>query len=113
MRPALFIAKIATRAAWPLTRLDRGDARLAPVVLCYHRVLPQSANNTRPPPYSVTPEQFRHQMSVLAAEGFTSISLQEFYEATLGLRELPNRSVLITFDDGYNDNYTLGLAHRS
>jgi peptidoglycan/xylan/chitin deacetylase (PgdA/CDA1 family) len=107
MRPAILIAKLATRAAWPMTRLDRGEERLAPVVLCYHRVLPPSATNRRSPPYSVTPDQFRRQLSVLAAEGFTSLSLQEFYEAATGVRELPSRCVLITFDDGYNDNHTI------
>jgi peptidoglycan/xylan/chitin deacetylase (PgdA/CDA1 family) len=53
----------------------------------------------------VTPEQFREQMSLLRREGFTSLSLQEYGEAALGLRELPRRSVLVTFDDGFSDNH--------
>ena len=107
MRPSIFFSKVATRAAWPVTRRDRGTAPLVPPVLCYHRVLPRSGNDKQQARYSVTPAQFRAQMSVLASEGFTSLTLREFSEAMRGLRELPPRSALITFDDGYNDNYAL------
>jgi peptidoglycan/xylan/chitin deacetylase (PgdA/CDA1 family) len=107
MRPSIIIAKMATRVVWPLTRLDRGTERLVPPVLCYHRVLPRAAKCKRQPPYSVTPDQFEEQMSVLAREGFTSLTFREFYEAAAGLRELPARSVLLTFDDGFSDNYSL------
>lgn len=107
MRPSIFFSKVATRTAWPLTRRDRGTAPLVPPVLCYHRVLPRSRNEKQHVPYSVSPAQFRAQMSFLASEGFTSLTLQEFSEAMRGLRELPPRSALITFDDGYNDSCNL------
>jgi peptidoglycan/xylan/chitin deacetylase (PgdA/CDA1 family) len=107
MRPSILFGKIATRAAWPVTRCDRGTAPLAPPVLCYHRVLPRLGNDKQQPAYSVTPAQFRAQMSVLAGEGFTSLTLQEFSEAMRGSRALPPRSTLITFDDGYSDNYSI------
>src|SRR6185312_3843799 len=107
MHASVLIAKLATRITWPLTRLDRSRARLDPPVLCYHRVLPRVKKNGKQPPYSVTPEQFREQLRLLVSEGFVSLTLQEFCEAAADLRELPSRSVLITFDDGFNDNYLL------
>jgi peptidoglycan/xylan/chitin deacetylase (PgdA/CDA1 family) len=106
MRPSVIIARAATRVAWPLTRLDRNGDLSGPVVLCYHRVLPHSAA-APPPDYAVTPEQFRDQMSLLTREGFTSLTLKEFSEAARGARALSPRSVLITFDDGFVDNYLL------
>jgi peptidoglycan/xylan/chitin deacetylase (PgdA/CDA1 family) len=57
------------------------------------------------PDYAITPEQFAEQMAVLAADGFTSLTLTEFQDAARGRRDLPERAVLITFDDGYADNY--------
>ena len=106
MRPSIIIAKAATRAAWPVTRLDRKGDLSGPVVLCYHRVLPRNSSS-RLPAYAVTPEQFRDQMTLLTREGFTSLTLEEFREAASGERELAPRSILITFDDGFADNYLL------
>ena len=106
MRPSTLIAKAATRATWPLTRLDRNGDLSGPVVLCYHRVLPCPPSSPTPA-YTVTPEQFRDQMALLAREGFTSLTLEEFHEAARSDRDLPRRSALITFDDGFADNYLI------
>jgi peptidoglycan/xylan/chitin deacetylase (PgdA/CDA1 family) len=101
MRAITTIAKAATRATWPLTRLDRNGDLTGPVVLCYHRVLPQPANS-QSPRYAVTPQQFREQMSLLVAEGFSSLSLDDLRGAA---PEVPPRSVIVTFDDGFADIY--------
>lgn len=53
----------------------------------------------------MTPQQFREQMSLLAAEGFRSVTLDDFRAAAFGVRELPPRSILVTFDDGFADIY--------
>ena len=40
-------------------------------------------------------------MRLLHAEGFQALSLADFLAFTAGRRQLPRKSVLITFDDGY------------
>lgn len=55
---------------------------------------------------SVRPEDFDNQMKYLHDNGYHTISPDELYEALAGNGQLPENPVLITFDDGYEDNYT-------
>ncbi len=54
---------------------------------------------------SVTPEQFAAHLDRLLAEGYTTISFYQLLEyLTLG-SPLPEKPVILTFDDGYRDNF--------
>jgi peptidoglycan/xylan/chitin deacetylase (PgdA/CDA1 family) len=55
---------------------------------------------------SVSPALFRQQMQYLADNGFTPIDLYDLSLATTGWKSLPEKPVILTFDDGYVDNYT-------
>ncbi len=50
--------------------------------------------------------QFRQQLDFLNAEGYSFVSARQVREAALGGDALPEKSVLLTFDDGYLDHYT-------
>jgi peptidoglycan/xylan/chitin deacetylase (PgdA/CDA1 family) len=67
-------------------------------VLMYHHVSPQ------PGLVTCSPENFRAQMEWLAKNGWHTLSTAAFAEA-LATGVLPRKSVLITFDDGYLDNW--------
>ena len=55
---------------------------------------------------SVSPALFEQHLAYLQAEGYLSITLYDLlYHLTQGA-PLPERPVIITFDDGYRDNYT-------
>jgi peptidoglycan/xylan/chitin deacetylase (PgdA/CDA1 family) len=72
------------------------------VVLIYHRV---AAMERDPQLLAVTPENFDEQMRVLAA-GYRAISLDDLVSA-VRRRRVPDRAVVVTFDDGYRDNLTI------
>jgi len=59
--------------------------------------------------YSVTGNQFTEQMEYLAKEGYNAISLQELFAFYEGTGALPHKPIVITFDDGYEDNYLMAL----
>lgn len=67
-------------------------------VLMYHHVSP------KPGLVTCSPENFRAQMRWLAENGWTALSAAAFAEG-LGKGAWPRKSVLITFDDGYLDNW--------
>ncbi len=54
---------------------------------------------------SVTPANFEQQLRYLIDNGYTTITLKDLvYHLTLGY-PLPERPVILTFDDGYRDNF--------
>lgn len=69
-------------------------------VLNYHRVDSGIRHSL-----VVPPEEFKRQMQYLHDEGYHSITLDELYDYVTKGIELPDKPVLITFDDGYIDNY--------
>ena len=73
------------------------SARALPVLM-YHHVTPN------PGLVTVSPSTFRAQMAWLAGHGYRGIGARELEDFLAG-RPLPDKSVLISFDDGYLDNY--------
>lgn len=72
------------------------------IVLAYHAI----ANLDHDPviaKWSVSPELFADHLDGLAEDGWSFVGLDEVVEGLAGERELPRRSVLLTFDDGYTD----------
>ncbi len=76
-------------------------------ILEYHMV------TTEPPEdaevYNVPPEEFRAQMDYLAEQGYTTITPLQYMKAKKGKAELPEKPIILSFDDGYEDNYDIVL----
>jgi peptidoglycan/xylan/chitin deacetylase (PgdA/CDA1 family) len=67
-------------------------------VLMYHHVTPAGGM------IATTPAHFESQVARLARAGYTALSADRF-AAHLAGEPAPEKSVLITFDDGYLDNW--------
>ena len=68
-------------------------------ILMYHSICADYPDNS----LMVAPELFNEQMAWLNDNGFTTMSLEEVYEA-FETGKVPVKPVAITFDDGYADN---------
>ena len=86
--------------------------RTPPVVLAYLDVRPIAPTEKHPDPtanpahrFVVTPEAFEAQLAALAAAGYASITSDQYVDYLNG-GEVPERSVLITFDDGTHGLWT-------
>lgn len=74
--------------------------RKAIPVLMYHSIDFQRGNALKLPG-----EKFRAHMYYLKRSGYTTLSLDEFYACLKGQMVSPEKPVVVTFDDGYADNY--------
>lgn len=54
---------------------------------------------------TVTSQDFEQQIKYIAENGFNTISLFDLYKALNEGKPLPQKAVILTFDDGYSDNY--------
>jgi peptidoglycan/xylan/chitin deacetylase (PgdA/CDA1 family) len=72
------------------------------VVLAYHAVADLS-DDALLSEYGVPPDRLAAQLDALRAHRWQFVDLDAVRAALRGERSLPNRSVLVTFDDGYAD----------
>jgi peptidoglycan/xylan/chitin deacetylase (PgdA/CDA1 family) len=55
---------------------------------------------------SVPPDVFESHLKYMSENGYHSITLDDLYFALTQGRPLPDKPVILTFDDGYEDAYT-------
>lgn len=69
-------------------------------ILMYHHVADDSTY-----PYSVSVKQFVSHMEILNRQGFAAIGFDTLYAKDFDASQLPEKPVLITFDDAYRSVY--------
>ncbi|MCR4406017.1 MAG: polysaccharide deacetylase family protein [Anaerolineae bacterium] len=100
----------ATPTPPPLPTPD-GVARQVrvPILMYHHVAVPPADADIYRRDLSVSPENFAAQLQYLAEQGYQTITLYDLvYHLSLGW-PLPPKPIIITFDDGYRDNYTNAL----
>lgn len=82
------------------------DAIYVPVILMYHSVdRGEKLLEGYDGKLIVSPETFRKQMKFLRDWNYKVIPLADFMEKIKAGERIPRKTVAITFDDGYRDNY--------
>ena len=71
-------------------------------VLCYHRI-----ENGRNDEYTVSPATFEAHMKALSDSGYHSINPEQYYDYLVYNKELPEKPVMITFDDSRVEHSTI------
>lgn len=78
-------------------------------ILMYHHVAPAAAPGDIYPGLTVTDADFAAQLACLRSQGYHTIDLRQLFGALYAHKALPARPIVLTFDDGYLDNYTHAL----
>ncbi|MDF2725469.1 MAG: polysaccharide deacetylase family protein [Paenibacillus sp.] len=73
-------------------------------VLNYHSIAVNPENNA-----VLDPKKLDEQMAYLVKEGYTTLTIKQFVDIWDGRAEAPAKPILLTFDDGYADNYTAAM----
>lgn len=80
--------------------MSSGEGVEIPVVM-YHSVLKDEAYHGK---YVISPAEFENDLLYLKKHGYTTILMEDLISYTKG-GDLPDKPILLTFDDGYYNNY--------
>lgn len=72
-----------------------------PIIMYHHIVDAEEPLND----FTVSSTKFDSDMNALKENGYTAISYEELYDFVYNNGELPDKPIIITFDDGYESNY--------
>lgn len=97
---ALLGVVLGTAAIVTARAMSQEEAVEVPVVM-YHAVLKDEARHGK---YVVSPAEFENDLLYLKKHGYTTILIQDLIAYTQG-GSLPEKPILLTFDDGYYNNY--------
>ncbi len=89
----------------PVVPLGRSAIQVPILMYHYIRVNPDPRDNLGAD-LSVKPDDFLQQMDWLQANGYHPIDFNDLRGYFLGVKPLPARPVILSFDDGYRDLYT-------
>ena len=82
------------------------DTSLRLPVIMYHHITEkkQRANN-----YTVTTEEFENDIKLIISKGYTAVSVSELIDYVYNGKALPEKSIVITFDDGFESYQALAF----
>jgi peptidoglycan/xylan/chitin deacetylase (PgdA/CDA1 family) len=84
-------------------------ARREVPVLCYHQIRNNIASDSkRAHDDIIAPDKFREHMKMLADSGYHSILPDQLYNYLVYGAKLPEKPIMITFDDTDEDQFTVG-----
>lgn len=114
MRPTIFVLVLflAGCSSIPPARtsdLSRRETVRVPILLYHHiQDLPGDASDSLRR-WTLTPAQFVEHMDWVAQQGFDVITMAQMNEHLNHGAPLPAHPIILTFDDGWKDNYTAVL----
>ena len=71
-------------------------------VIMYHSILEDKARVGK---YVISPEEFEKDLKYIREKGYTTVSVTDLINYTQKKAPLPEKPILLTFDDGYYNNY--------
>jgi peptidoglycan/xylan/chitin deacetylase (PgdA/CDA1 family) len=77
----------------------------APVPILMYHVIASPPSSAQLPELYVDPKSFDREVEWLKSKGYQGVSLNQVYDAWFKDGELPEKPVVVSFDDGYRSQY--------
>lgn len=74
-------------------------------ILMYHNITDKSSGDK----YTVTVDELESDLKYLTKKGYTAVGLNDLIAYTENKADLPEKPIVLTFDDGYESVYALGM----
>ena len=104
LRPALCSLLLAL-AALPALAVDNAEPAVLHVI-AYHDVRDVVAVDVDDDQYAISTANLISHFQWLRVHGFVPVSIEQVVRARAGTERLPDKAVLLTFDDGFKSTYT-------
>jgi len=94
----------------PPTVTASGSLSFRIPILMYHHIgtYPANADSTRKN-LTVSTTTFEEHLKILQKKNYKAITLYDVQEFIKGDKQLPQKPIMLTFDDGYDDNFSEAL----
>ena len=97
------LAWVANTHALPTAaKEDETDGRVPMPILMYHSVCESGGKQSK---FVVSSDAVEEDLKYITENGYTPISSADLIAYVNGDAELPQKPVMLTFDDGYYNNY--------
>ena len=77
------------------------ETKEVPIIM-YHHILKDSSRQGK---YVISPDEFEKDLLTLKEKGFTTVLIRDLVDYVYGSKELPEKPIVLTFDDGYESNH--------
>lgn len=101
--PAILIMAVMTGAT--KETVAKSDSVKLPIIM-YHSLLKDEKLQND---YTISPTLFENDLKYLTENGYTTVVVKDLTDYVYGKKSLPEKCIMLTFDDGYYNNYYYAL----
>lgn len=90
-------------SAYPQAQACFNSAEVGIPILMYHNISPKARLKGA---YCVSVNEFENDLKYIVDNGYTTVSMKQLIDYSNGMGDLPEKPIVITFDDGQESFYT-------
>lgn len=97
----LFLRNNETVPFLKATSTEPSEIHRIPIIM-YHSIMKSKKSLGK---FVISPDEFKSDLEYLKDNGYTTIFMQDLIDYVYDNKEFPEKPILLTFDDGYYNNY--------